>query len=181
MEPFPFEEVALEDMLTARERRAGLQQLMIQEYGHPLICLTLNIPGPRKVFPLIPEAFAEGCRRVESALCALGLTPVACRQIREKTGFEAIYSVKADPLVLKKAMISIEDKDRIGRLFDIDVLNTDGAKISREDLNEVPRTCLLCGRPAHICSRSRSHSVKELTCEIDRILQKEFSFPSDQP
>ena len=28
MEPFPFEEVALEDMLTARERRAGLQQLM---------------------------------------------------------------------------------------------------------------------------------------------------------
>lgn len=181
MEPFPLEEAALEDMLAARERRAYLQQAMIKEYAQPLICLTLNIPGPVKVLPLVPEAFEEGCRRVESSLSALGLAFQARKQIREKTGYEAIYSAAADPLVLKKAMIGIEDQDRLGRLFDLDVLAVDGTKISREDLKEAPRTCLLCGKPAHICSRSRSHSVKELTCEIKRILEKEFASPNQQP
>ena len=181
MEPFSLEEVALEDMLAARERRACLQQAMIKEYGHPLICLTLNIPGPVKVLPLVPNAFQEGCLRVERSLAALGLSPCASRQVREKTGYEAIYSVAADLLVLKKAMISIEDQDRLGRLFDLDVLAGNGTKISREDLKESPRTCLLCGKPAHICSRSRSHSVKELTCEIQRILEQEFSSSNHQP
>ena len=69
-------------------------------------------------------------------------------------------------------MVSLEDQDRIGRLFDIDVLRPDACKVSREDLGFSPRTCLLCGQPAHVCSRSRSHSVAELTAEISQILNK---------
>ena len=179
MESIYEEPVELADMLAARERRVYLQQEMIRQYGHPLVCLTLNIPGPVKILPFTPQAFETGCCRIEAALKELSAIPLACEKIREKTGLEAIYSVNGSALTLKEAMISIEDQGDLGRLFDIDVLKTDGTKVSREELNRPPRTCLLCGEPAHICSRSRAHSVAELTARISQILTKEFSSSED--
>ena len=43
-------EVTLEEMLDARERRVFLQNSLIQTYNKPIISFTLNIPGPVKVF-----------------------------------------------------------------------------------------------------------------------------------
>ena len=86
MEPIYDEPVELADMLAARERRVYLQQELIRRFGCPLICLTLNIPGPVKVLPFTPEAFEEGCRRIEDALAGLGAVPAGCEKIREKTG-----------------------------------------------------------------------------------------------
>ena len=50
--PGLLEEVALEDMLNARERRAAIQRSLLDEFHCPLVCLTLNIPGPVKVLDL---------------------------------------------------------------------------------------------------------------------------------
>ena len=63
----------------------------------------------------------------------------------------------------------------LGRLFDIDVLDAGGKKLSREGLGLPPRKCLLCEQPAHACARSRTHTVMELTERIESILRKEFS------
>lgn len=167
------EEVSLQDMLDARERRAMAQRRLLREYGCPLVCFTLNIPGPVKVPPLAPAAFLEGCRRIEKALDQLGLAPAAREEVREKTGWEAICCVPGRPEEIKAKMAAAEDQDRLGRLFDIDVIRLDGTKVSREELGLPPRTCLLCGRPAHQCSRSRSHGLDQLTACIDRILSEE--------
>ena len=70
---------------------------------------------------------------------------------------------------------AIEDGGGLGRLFDIDVLDAGGKKLSREDLGLPPRKCLLCEQPAHACARSRTHTVMELTEQIESILRKEFS------
>ena len=43
--------VALLEMLNAREMRSVLQKQLLQQYRKPLICLTLNIPGPVKLLP----------------------------------------------------------------------------------------------------------------------------------
>lgn len=182
MEAISQRSVELSDMLEARERRVLIQQQMIEEEKQPLVCLTLNIPGPVKVLPHVPEAFEEGCRRIEAALAALGASPAFSnkRLICEFTGFEAFYSVGADALELKKALVPIEDQDRLGRLFDIDVIKTDKTKVSREDLGLPPRTCLLCESPAHVCSRSRTHSVAQLTAEITDILNREYPSPAHQ-
>ena len=51
--------VALLEMLNAREMRSVLQKQLLQQYRKPLICLTLNIPGPVKLLPGVPEALAE--------------------------------------------------------------------------------------------------------------------------
>lgn len=164
------ETVSLQEMLDARETRARIQQEMIRSYGHPLICLTLNIPGPVKILPGVPKAFEAGLDRIEKSLLEHGITPAASRILREKTGYEAFFSIDALPEEIKTWMTSIEDQDRLGRLFDIDVLRTDGSKVSREEVGHEGRRCLLCGEPACVCSRSRKHSVPELTDEIGRIL-----------
>lgn len=164
------EEVSLQEMLAARERRCYLQTQLLHQYKKSLISFTLNIPGPVKVLPGVPEAFASGCQRIETLLKDRLVLIQHMETIKEKTGYEAFYSVDANPDFIKELMVSLEDQDRLGRLFDIDVLRPDGSKVSREDMGSAPRTCLLCGQPAHVCSRSRRHSVEELTAEIGKIL-----------
>lgn len=163
-------DVSLLEMMNAREMRCRLQQQLLQLYKKPLVCLTLNIPGPVKVLPGVPDAFEEACRRIETQLKERLILVNHLDTIKEKTGYEAFYSIDATPEFAKELMISLEDQDRLGRLFDIDVLRTDGTKVSREELGYPPRRCLMCEEPAHACSRSRRHSVEELTAEIDRIL-----------
>ena len=60
------EEVSLQEMLAARERRCYLQTQLLHQYKKSLISFTLNIPGPVKVLTDVPEAFASGCQRIET-------------------------------------------------------------------------------------------------------------------
>lgn len=166
------EEVSLTEMLAARERRVWLQNQLLQQYKKSLISFTLNIPGPIKVLPGVPEAFLDGCRRIEALLKERLILIQHMETIKEKTGYEAFYSVDANPDFVKELMVQLEDQDRTGRLFDIDVLRSDASKVSREDLGFAPRRCLLCDQPAHVCSRSRNHSVATLTAEIEKILKE---------
>ena len=83
------------------------------------------------------------------------------------------HTVDLSVSVLKKLMTEIEDGSRIGRLFDIDVIDVDLQPISRADIGMNDRKCLICGEPAHACSRSRKHSVAELLNEIERVLKDE--------
>ncbi len=164
------EDVSLMEMLNAREMRCRLQDQLLDAHKKPLICLTLNIPGPVKVLPGIPDAFETGRRRIETILQTYKIPTLRSEAVRAKTGYEAFYCIDTSAETAKALMIQIEDADRLGRLFDIDVLRADGVKVSREELGFAPRRCLLCGEPAHVCSRSRRHSVAELTSEIRRIL-----------
>lgn len=163
-------DVSLLEMLNAREMRCQLQQRFLHKYKKPLICLTLNIPGPVKILPGVPEAYAAGCRRIENSLANNLVAVLHLETLKEKTGYEAFYTVDAAPDFIKEQMILLEDQDELGRLFDIDVLRPDGTKVSREELGFPPRKCLLCDGPAHACSRNRTHSVEELAARIAVIL-----------
>lgn len=166
--------VELPEMLNARERRAFLQEQLLSSHKKPLVSFTLNIPGPVKVLPYVPEAFVRGLSMIEHTLEEKGLLTVHRELLLQCTGLEAFYSVDGVVPDIKAAMISIEDGSALGRLFDIDVIGLDGKKASREELGHSSRTCLLCGEPAHACSRSRKHTVSELTDKIETILRKEF-------
>ena len=164
-------EVTLEEMLDARERRVSVQNSLIQTYKTPVVSFTLNIPGPVKVFEKIPEAFEEGCRLIRQTLSESGITVLQERELREKTGYEAFFAADASPLLLKRLMTGLEDATSIGRLYDIDIIKQDGSKVSREETGRESRACLLCGLPAHECSRSRRHSVEELIAHIKNLLR----------
>lgn len=158
--------VSLPEMLLAREERAQRQQ-MLQQKGGTLVCLTLNIPGPRKVTPLVGQAFYSGLHQVEKALTALGPWERA-RVIREKTGLEAYYLCLIPAGSVKRALCAVEDGTPLGRVYDLDVLEESGRKLSREELGLPPRQCLMCGDPAFVCARSRRHSVDEMMAEIEK-------------
>lgn len=148
------------------------QQFLLRQYKKPLISFTLNIPGPVKVLPGVPDAFSEGCAQIEKTLTE-HLVPINhVDTVKEKTGYEAYYSVDASPEFIKKLMISLEDKDRLGRIFNIDVLRTNGEKVSREELGYSPRPCLLCTEPALSCGSSRKHNIKELIRAVEMILSE---------
>lgn len=161
-------EVSLMDILNARDARAQRQRELLDRFGKPLICFTMNIAGPEKVNPLILEGFALGRELLDAQLAGL---PILLEEYRTApTGCELMLVVDADAEKLKAITTEIEDAFPVGRLFDMDVLAPDGTKLSRGEIGQPERRCLLCDKPAYQCSRSRAHSVAQLREETTRIL-----------
>lgn len=163
--------VTLEDMLESKESRAAYQKFLINKYKCPLVSFTVVMPGPVKQSEMSEKIFRIGKAKIEDILEKFDV--VFKDERIKKTGYEAYYAVDLSVSVLKNLMTEIEDGSRIGRLFDIDVIDTDLQPISRADIGMDDRKCLICGKPAHACSRSRKHSVEELLNEIERVLKDE--------
>ena len=159
-------EITLSEMLDAREARALRQRELLEAYRRPLVSFTLNIPGPVKDSPLIRRGYEAGCARLDAALAEAGL-PVLCREEKlAPTGPELLLAADADAAALKALCLKIEDRDALGRLFDLDVLAPDGEKLERSS----PRRCLVCGRPGRDCASRRLHSVDQLQSAVRTIL-----------
>ena len=166
-------EVTAADMMACRERRAARQRELLAA-GGSLISFTMNVPGPVKTAPLWQRGFDEGCRLIEARLAR---SPWSVSQrLRESyaTGYEAFWLLDADAPAVKKAMVAVEDGCSIGRLFDIDVLDESVRPLSRSDFDLPARTCLVCGGPAHVCGRSRAHSLDELLGRVNGLLEDYF-------
>lgn len=141
-------EVTLPEMLEARERRAQRQQTLLAAYRKTIVSFTMNIAGPVKDSPLIRRGYALGKRLLRQQLIAAGVAIVHFEEIQESTGNEAIFVLDASPLAVKAVTVEIEDHAPVGRLFDMDVLCTDGRKVDRQELGYPGRKCLICGGPA---------------------------------
>ena len=109
------EEVSLQEMLAARERRSALQTRLLQQYKKSLISFTLNIPGPVKVPDGVPQAFAAGCRRIEALLKDRLVLVQHMETIKEKTGYEAFYCIDAVPPPIRRygAQRSVAQRGRM--------------------------------------------------------------------
>ncbi len=161
-------EVTLRDMLLARENRVSKQQELLSKFQKPLICFTMNIPGPVKNSPAIAGGFRLGLERLNAQLLGEGITILHKETVCGHTGCEAYFVADAPAEVLKRLCVEIEEADALGRLFDLDVLTPQGQKIQRS----APRKCLLCQQSAQVCGRSRAHSVESLQAATHRILEE---------
>ena len=159
-------EVTLTQILLAREQRAQRQQDLLKRFGCPLICFTMNIPGPVKNSPLIRRSFRWGLETLERRI-----PHVLHRQVSEAvTGCEAYLVVEGTPEEIKQVCTRIEEETPLGRLFDMDVLTAAGHKLERSE----PRSCFVCGASGRGCASRRLHSVEELTCAVQRIMATHF-------
>ena len=145
------EPVDVADVVRARDERAERQRRMIGEHGFPLVSFTMNIAGEVKRTSLSEYGFDGAVREIRGTLGE----PAACEITKAKTGDEALFSYDLDPDILKSKCVALEESLPGGRLLDVDVIGTDGVKISRRE----PRKCLVCGRPAAECARSRAHGL----------------------
>lgn len=166
--------VTPQQILQAREYRAGLQQEFIHTYGLPLVCFTMNIAGPEKDSPLIRRAFHFGCQMLLAAFHEHHVE-VAAQQTRLKhTGCEAYYAVRANAHMIKKLCTGIEDSSPLGRLFDMDVLDETGTQLHREEVGGHTRGCIVCGASGRGCASRRLHTVEQLQAVTIEILCHHF-------
>ncbi|MBR0311701.1 MAG: citrate lyase holo-[Oscillospiraceae bacterium] len=145
------EEVTLEQVLGARDARTQRQSALLERYHMPVISFSMNIPGPVKDTPLIRRAYYTG----RDAL--LGTLKDECVKVLRKeetlaaTGCEIQIAVKEDALTVKKLCVQIEDATTLGRLFDMDVLTSEGEKLDREAVGGSERGCFVCGAAGRGC------------------------------
>lgn len=168
-------EVTLMEMLETREARVRAQEGLRERYGVPVISFTLNIAGPVKDSPIIRRAFRAGQEELRSGLRAARLEELWQGENLAPTGCEGLYAVNGTAKEVKALCVSIEDGSPLGRLFDMDVLGSDGRKLDREEVEGGPRNCIVCGRPGKGCASRRVHTVEELQHATRRILEDYFA------
>ena len=150
----------LHEILAARELRAQKQRALLDKFGVPLLCFTMNIPGPVKFDRDVSIGFHLGNWLLKESL--KGRKVLHFESSTAITGCEAFYVVDMPARELKQLAVELEQIDPIGRLFDMDVLTPDGQKVSREELGYPKRKCLLCDQDAVVCAGRRTHSADQL-------------------
>jgi len=168
-------EITLAEILSAREYRAAQQQQLLGQFGLPLICFTMNIPGPIKNTPLIQRGFSLGCSLLKDTLHRSGVSLVYHQCNCSSTGTEGFFVADTPANHLKAIATHIEDTHPLGRLFDMDVLDTQGKKIDRATVSGKSRDCIICGTPGRGCASRRIHSVPELQSAVIKILTVFFT------
>lgn len=160
--------VTLEEMMYCRERRAALQQEYREKYHAPVLSFCMNIPGPVKTNADILALFEDGRAQILSVIQVNHWKILDLEEFHDHTGDELLLCIDADATVLKKVMTNIEETHPLGRLFDIDIIDENGGKLSRP----VYRKCLICNKQAQECARARTHSVEEMQDMIQKLLEQ---------
>ena len=153
-------------MLDARERRAREQSAMLASADDSccLVSFSLTIAVDVKRTARTRLLFDEGLR----AFADFGFRELARKTFDGVTGTEALILLSEDEAKVKKTLERLEDAFPAARLFDFDVLNASGEKLSRS----VPRRCLICGGPAADCARSRAHGLDAVKAATDALLSE---------
>lgn len=160
--------ITLEQLLKSREVRAENQRRLLQKYkGNVLLCLTVVMPGKEK-------RNTNSLIVARAAINSIDLTfehRIIYKEEKDlETGFEAYYIVQGEALEIKKEVCQIEQKHLLGRLFDIDVISKEGVPITRQEIGEVPRKCLICEKESRFCMRNFTHTQEELQAKISQLI-----------
>jgi holo-ACP synthase len=160
-------------ILDGREDRFKKQVEILKKFQNTLISFTVNTPGVEKNNEKIREIFIREEKVIEKILEENKISILYKNtDLYKSSGPEGFISVDSKAKKVKKLAIEIEEKTAIGRLFDIDVLDFKGEKISRRDLNKPSRKCIICGEDARLCVRSRKHKIEEVVDKFYSIFEK---------
>ncbi len=164
--------VPLDVLLSCREERAAFQRELSEKYRLPMICLTLNITGPLKLFPLARMALEAGAEILKDDLEKAGLNTVFSAFEWRPSGGECYMVVDGDAQKIKKIAMEFENADECRRIFDADAIDTDGGKLSRDLFGFPPRKCIVCSNDAAVCGRSRAHGIDEVFKKTVSLMDK---------
>lgn len=157
----------LECLLMGREERYWMQSIILEEAGQ--VCqISLNIPGYPKLLPGDDGAITLAFERMQSRL---GESPEKAIALENAAGKALLFPLqsRAGAIHLKKCAIAVENDFSWGRLLDIDIRTHYGI-LSRTELGQSPRSCLLCDHPAFECAREQRHPVEELRQQASLLL-----------
>lgn len=162
-------EITLDMLLESREKRWQLQRQLIQDNpGLTLVCLTVIMPGNVK---RNAQSLVVAHAAVEAIQRAFGQSIQWQREQDLSTGYEGYYLVDMSMIDCKRLACEIEDNHPLGRLFDIDVINTHVEPVSRSVIGREGRKCLLCDQDARYCMRNHTHTRDELQQKIQQMIE----------
>ena len=162
--------INLQEIMDARENRSIRQKVWLERWRAPVVSLTLVSPGPEKFNTRYTKCMNEAIRSANALFSLLGNKINSHEVFWLATGPEALWSLVLEPQKLKQHLVWLEDEHQLGRLWDFDVICPQSGGISRTHVGLPGRTCLICGNPAHACSRSRAHTLHELTSRIEDLI-----------
>ena len=147
--------ITLHELLASRDARHATQQKLLAEHsGKTLVCLTVVMPGSVK--------------RNHQSLCA---AHAAVEAMREAFHLNDMSDAEREAVLTERDLnTGYEAYHPLGRLFDIDVINTDGIPVARNDIGEKPRRCLVCEHEARYCMRMRWHTQEEIWAKINEMV-----------
>lgn len=160
----------LGDILLAREHRALRQRALLDRYGRTLISFTPLAPGAEKTSSRFRRIHRAGRNAILEVMKKADIRILRENSGKNPGGFESLFVLAIEAGEIKRLMMEIEEKHPLGRLFDIDVLGSEGYSLSRVDFGFPRRRCLLCERPAAECARSGAHPLEQLLARIDQLL-----------
>lgn len=169
--------VEIPAVLANRDRRVATQTKLLREHpSQVVVACKLNIPGPVKNSAAIQAFFTAGLADLENQWLASGQPfEIAASWEDAPTGPERFYLLCSAGVTVKEGTVYFEERQPANRLFDLDVLITNDGEahsLSRGDFDIPVRTCLICGRPAKECGRSRRHSVEELQVRVAKLIDE---------
>ncbi len=170
--------VELEAVLAARETRVARRREVLSRLGRPTVAVTPVMPGPVKDCAASRRLHKAAIDALEGVFRERKWPATLVWEEAGPTGPAALYAVEADPNELKRALIDLETRHPMGRLWDLDVTDPEIGALSRRSLGLPVRRCLVCGEAAHACARSRAHPLAELLGAVERILNGSSSSPS---
>lgn len=137
-----------------------------------LLRFSINTAGALKKFPLLISAFEEGLAGIRSLLSPEQI--LFFEESRKHTGPLAFFLVRQDSRTLKTRLVAVEESHPLGRLFNMDILTSDGHSVSRSELGLPERTCIICGESAGRCIQSQAHSTELLQWRTAQMLNDYF-------
>ena len=158
----------LNEILMRREERSIYQKKLTDSFRMPLICFQINIPGFLKYTSQSSLIHAAGTQEIYRTLNQNKIRCFFAEIRHEITGIEGFFIVDCDPVLLKKLCCEIEENHVLGRLFDIDVMDDMGNRISRVTLGYPERSCLICGGDVLSCRREMKHTSEAYSSYIEK-------------
>jgi len=166
------DEVSLLELLEAREIRAAIQSELIARHQGTLICFMINMPGPVKYNDASLFIHDQGVKAIHYFTNTCGIICNHEQIIIKNTGIEGYFLFDYPSFRIKEKTCEIEECHPLGRLFDMDVFESDNKPISRDQIGLQRRKCLLCENEGVYCSRNQTHSVSELQFRIKEMIAK---------
>lgn len=162
--------VTLEELLLSKEQRYKRQILWRERYQATLLSFTVVMPGTVKDSLLSRRIFQRGWQALLHLCQQKQWSPLANACFWLPTGAEGLIALAQDAVVVKEAVMLLEQHYDLGRLWDFDVIDLQGNVITRQRLNLPSRRCLICECDARVCARAQTHSLHDLLMVMEKRL-----------
>lgn len=158
--------ITLVDVLAAKEVRYSRQEVFREKYKTTLISITINMPGPVKDLPILRRLRDYAVQEIKKQLNVVGE-----EQDNLLTGPVALLAVENDGSEAKRISVEIEEGSPFARLLDVDVFESDGRLLSRQDQGQ-GRGCFVCGGVTVVCMREQKHAQSGLQLAVNKMLDE---------